>query len=195
MRLADAFATQPFATFLNKARSSNIIITIAHQTLADLKKVNLTFEGQILGNCNNRFTFRTDLPEEAETLAKIIGTRTVVKKTFQSESGISTGRSSNREAEEFFFHPNIIKTLKTGECIFSMKTEGVLRQLRIPYKIKRDIVNQPIPTHRGAACKTPRGETDLDKTKDIYSKFHKKPAMEATTSMRIGNANDPRPNQ
>ncbi|MEK6707136.1 MAG: hypothetical protein AABZ06_15265, partial [Bdellovibrionota bacterium] len=38
-----------------------------------------------------------------------------------------------RETEEFNVHPNTIKSLKVGECIFSMKTEKVLRTLKIPY--------------------------------------------------------------
>src|SRR6202012_5284429 len=36
----DAFATDSFITFLNKGRSSNFMIHIAHQTLSDLRKIS-----------------------------------------------------------------------------------------------------------------------------------------------------------
>ncbi|MBI3534349.1 MAG: hypothetical protein HY072_02520, partial [Deltaproteobacteria bacterium] len=55
---------------------------------------------------------------------------------FRTSSGIQTGESSNRESDEFIIHPNEIKSLKVGECIFSMKTEGILKRLRIPFPPK-----------------------------------------------------------
>jgi conjugal transfer pilus assembly protein TraD len=132
----DAFATENFATFQNKGRSSDFMIHLAHQTLSDLERVSPPFKGQILGNCNVRFIFRQDVPEDAETWAKFLGTKRSIKQTFQKESGVSTGRSSNREAEEFRIHPNHIKELKTGTCVFSMKSDGKLCELKIPFPPK-----------------------------------------------------------
>ena len=62
----DAFATESFAEFQNKGRSSNFMITIAHQTISDLDKVSPVFRGQIMGNANVRFVFRQDDPVDAK---------------------------------------------------------------------------------------------------------------------------------
>ncbi|MEK6705770.1 MAG: TraM recognition domain-containing protein, partial [Bdellovibrionota bacterium] len=78
----DAFATENFATFLNKGRSSDFMIHIAHQTLSDLDRVSPTFKGQVMGNCNVRFIFRQDDPKDAEEWSKYLGTKHVIKKTF-----------------------------------------------------------------------------------------------------------------
>jgi hypothetical protein len=130
----DAFATESFSTFLNKGRSSEFMIHLAHQTLSDLNAVSPEFTGQILGNCNVRFIFRQDDPDDAERWSRFIGTRKVIKQTYRSQGGVNTGDSSNREALEFIIPPDQIKSLRVGECVFSMKTEGKTRALRIPFK-------------------------------------------------------------
>ncbi|NBW82407.1 hypothetical protein EBR21_11700 [bacterium] len=56
----DAFASPAFATFLNKGRSSDFMIHLAHQTLSDLNRVSPDFMGQIMGNMNVRYIFRQD---------------------------------------------------------------------------------------------------------------------------------------
>jgi hypothetical protein len=93
----DAFATDSFITFLNKGRSSNFMIHIAHQTISDLRKVSPEFAGQILGNCNIHLIFRQDDPDDAELWSRFIGTQTVIKRTYQTQDGSTTGMSSNRE--------------------------------------------------------------------------------------------------
>lgn len=149
----DAFATESFSTFLNKGRSSHFMIHIAHQTLSDLEKVSKPFLGQILGNCNVRFTFRIDHPDDSELVSRFIGTRSIVRKTFQTENGFQTGRSSNRESQEFKIHPDKIKELLVGEGILSMKTEGVLKELRIPAPEKFRIQAKHLPVERRSSSR------------------------------------------
>lgn len=138
----DAFATDPFVTFLNKGRSSGFMIHLAHQTLSDLDRVSPTFLGQVMGNINNRFIFRLDLAEDAERISRLFGTKTVVRKTFQAKDGKATGVSSNREAQEFRIHPDSIKGLLVGECVVSIKTDRVLEQIRVP---RLDVDKLPAP--------------------------------------------------
>lgn len=138
----DAFASESFATYLNKGRSSDFMIHLAHQTLSDLKKVSDTFLGQIMGNMNVRFVFRQDLPEDAETWSMFFGTHKIVKKTFQTQDGQNTGMSSNREAQEFRISPDTIKELKTGECIFSVKTTQMCMKLKIPLNTTARLVKK-----------------------------------------------------
>lgn len=129
----DAFATESFSTFLNKGRSSEFMIHLAHQTLSDLNCISPEFTGQILGNCNVRFIFRQDDPDDAERWARFIGTHKVVKSTYRTAGGAKTGEASNRESQEFVVSPDRIKSLRIGECVFSMKTEGYTRVNRIPF--------------------------------------------------------------
>lgn len=144
----DAFATEGFVTFLNKGRSSDLMIHMAHQTLADLQKVSPTFMGQIMGNPNVRFIFRLDFPDDAERFAKLFGTKTVHKRTFQTERGEYTGRGSAREVQEFRMHPDFIKDLRTGQCILGIKTDSVLMRVQIPPLHSRNLPHPTAPTQR-----------------------------------------------
>jgi type IV secretory pathway TraG/TraD family ATPase VirD4 len=131
----DAFASPAFATFLNKGRSSDFMIHLAHQTLSDLNRVSPDFMGQIMGNMNVRFIFRQDSPDDAELWSRFFGTRTVVKQTYRTKDGLGTGESSNRVTQEFRVNPDAIKELKTGECIFSVKSQkGEPERVQIPFK-------------------------------------------------------------
>ena len=129
----DAFATPSFISFLNKGRSSEFMIHMAHQTLSDLKLVHPDFEGQLIGNTNCRFFFRVDLPDDAEKCAAIIGTKRVTKTTSQIKDGATTGMGSIRESQEFIAHPDQIKNLKVGECVVSIKTQSISEFIQIPF--------------------------------------------------------------
>lgn len=135
----DAFASESIATFINKGRSSGFMIHLAHQTLSDLNRVSPDFTGQILGNCNVRFVFRQDHPDDAETWSRVFGTKTVIKSTYQTQLGAETGNASNRQVQEFRVSPDTIKDLKTGRCVFSMKTVGIIRKLKIPAPLQIDL--------------------------------------------------------
>lgn len=131
----DAFATPSFATFLNKGRSSGFMIHIFHQTLSDLMRVDNgvgSFLGQVQGNVNNRFYFRIDDPKDAETIASFFGTRLSKQLTSRVLEGKETGDGSIRETYEFRIHPDTIKELRVGECIFSSKTARRLVKLTLP---------------------------------------------------------------
>ena len=127
----DAFASPSISTFINKGRSSGFMIHLAHQTLSDLDKVSPEFTGQILGNCNVRYVFRQDHPDDAETWSRVFGTRQTVKLTKQVAEGVHTGAGSLRETQEFKVGPDTIKELGVGRCVFSMKNTGVLKCLKI----------------------------------------------------------------
>jgi hypothetical protein len=132
----DAFATEAFATFMNKGRDSRFMIHVAHQTLSDLKAIGPEFADKVLGNCNLRLIFRLDVPDDSELMARTIGTRSVIKATYQTEGGSRTGAASNRETREFLISPDLIKTLPDGSCIFSMKKGNRHRMIRIPFSEK-----------------------------------------------------------
>lgn len=128
----DSFANDSFITFLNKARSSNFAIHVAHQTLSDLRKISPEFQKQVLGNTNVRFVFRQDDPEDAELWSGFFGTKTALKRTTRVSGGVDTGEASVRESREFSIHPDQIKFLGTGVCIFSAKSRRRLSVVSIP---------------------------------------------------------------
>ena len=132
----DAFATESFVTFLNKGRSSNFMIHIAHQTMSDLRRISLEYAGQILGNCNIHFIFRQDHPDDSDFWSRFIGTKKILKRTFQTQDGLQTGASSNREVQEFFISPDELKTLKVGQCILSVKTQHFKRKIKLPLPLR-----------------------------------------------------------
>ena len=128
----DAFATESFIAFLNKGRSSRFMIHIAHQTLSDLRRISADFAGQVLGLCNVHLICRQDDPDDAEFWSRFLGTRAVIKRTFQTQDGQTTGMSSNRETQEFNISPDTIKTLQVGECVVSIKTQKLHRRVKLP---------------------------------------------------------------
>lgn len=144
----DAFAFPGFSTFLNKGRSSDFMIHLAHQTLSDLDQIGPAFRGQIMGNMNVRFIFRQDEPDDAEAWARFFGTRKVIKRTFQTMNGTETGMSSNRVSQEFRISPDAIKELQTGQCIFSMKTGNRFKKMKIPWTSAAAKSNLRFPVQR-----------------------------------------------
>ena len=165
----DAFATEAFGMFLNKGRSSNLMIHMAHQTIGDLERVSNEFAKVVVGNCDIHAIFRMNHPDEADFMARFIGTKTVTKQTTQADAGISTGRSSNRETEEYIVHPNRIKNLKIGECVLSMKMVSFCRVIRVP---KPGSIKSVTPGPKmGAPAPTnpPRARRSLDQGADEYA--------------------------
>jgi hypothetical protein len=128
----DAFATDSFITFLNKARSSRFMIHIIHQTLSDLKKISPEFLGQVLGLCNIHLIGIQHDPDDAELWARFIGTQLGYKKTIQTDGIWETGRGSIREVQEFIVSPGTIKNLGVGRFVASVKTQGLTMLVRLP---------------------------------------------------------------
>jgi type IV secretory pathway TraG/TraD family ATPase VirD4 len=169
----DAFATESFSTFLNKGRSSEFMIHLAHQTLSDLNCVSPEFTGQIMGNCNVRFIFRQDDPDDAERWSRFLGTKNVVKQTYRTKDGASTGESSNRISQEFVIAPNTIKSLKIGHCVFSIKTDGLARTIRIPFHKKPKTTAKPpvseVKTPGNVTLKTEEPlVTEMEKWSEVH---------------------------
>ena len=73
-----------------------------------------------------------------------------MKKTFQTQGGFQTGMSSNREVQEFIFHPDEIKNLQVGECVLAIKNEGVAKRIEIPWGQRPPRASKFMPTERDA---------------------------------------------
>lgn len=114
-------ATEDFIGFLDRARSSKMSVVVAHQEICDLQRINPEFAGRLMGNTSTLYAFLQKRPESAEIISGMAGTRTVWKTTRQTERmwlfNMDTGKGSQREAEEFVIHPNLVKSLRVGKCV------------------------------------------------------------------------------
>ncbi len=113
-----SFAEESFAEVLNKARSSGMMVTIAHQSLSDLRKISDSFMQSIDDNTVNKIYLRQTNPDLCELIAKNMGTYIKEEKTYRMTGGkfgnqIHSGESSNRIINEFQFPPDKIKNLHT----------------------------------------------------------------------------------
>lgn len=114
-------ASEDFIGFLDRARSSRMSVVVAHQEICDLQRISPEFAGRLMGNTSTLYAFLQKRPESAEIISGMAGTRTVWKKTKQTERfgffELESGNGSKREVEEFVIHPNLIKSLRVGKCV------------------------------------------------------------------------------
>lgn len=114
-------AQEDFIGFLDRARSSNMSVVVAHQEICDLMRISPEFAGRLMGNTSTVYAFLQKRPESADILSGMAGTRTVWRTTKQTERllfmDIDSGMGSKRQVEEFNIHPNTIKSLQVGKCI------------------------------------------------------------------------------
>ncbi len=111
-----------FVTMLNKSRSANVGVVLAHQALGDIEQLGADVANTVITNTNIKIIMRGNEPSSAEFFAKMIGTKKAEKSTERREktwlSKNKTGQESVREVEEFEIHPNVIKReLGIGEGI------------------------------------------------------------------------------
>lgn len=114
-------ATEDFIGLIDRARSSKMSLVLAHQEIRDLFRVSLEFGARLMGNASTLYAFLQKGPDSAELISKIAGTRSVRLQTEQYERvffiPVPTGKVSVREAESYIIHPNVIKSLRVGECV------------------------------------------------------------------------------
>ena len=132
----NVYASTALLDLLNKSRSANVTCFCACQSLSDLDfAVNETFKWQVIENCNNYIVQRQNSSTNAENWANILGTRQTLDMTFQLEqkgrNTNETGYSSARRVREYLYHPDTIKSLKTGEAIYMSKDTNVHTKLNI----------------------------------------------------------------
>ena len=117
-----SFATKDFADFLKMARSSRIGIHLFCQGLSDLSRLTSDFKNQIIGNTINKILFRQDVGNDAEEWAKVAGTFSSRKKTYQitgtEMDEEMTGLGSLRDAKEMKIEFDVFKKLSQGQADF-----------------------------------------------------------------------------
>ena len=122
----NVYACYNFLDLINKCRSANITCILATQSLSDLDTaVDESFKEQIIENCNNYIVMRQNSAKNAENWSNVLGTKETMQVTYQlQQSGYdtsTTGFGSAKRVREFFYHPDDIKVLKTGNAIYMSK--------------------------------------------------------------------------
>jgi len=131
------FAGEQVLNVINMGRSAGLHAVLATQSVADIgRAVPMTpdhFIRQVFASCNNYLIQRLNAPEDAVTVAELIGTKASFSHTAQIGEAGSTGWGSVRRTRSFQVHPDQIKQLKRGEAVFVNKTKGTLNQLQVRY--------------------------------------------------------------
>jgi len=125
----NSYASPVLIDLINKSRSANITCILATQSLSDLDyAAGDAFKEQIIENCNNYIVMRQNSAVNAEKWANILGTRATMEVTYQlQQTGLNTsetGFGSAKRVREFLYHPDDIKTLKTGVAIILSRDSG-----------------------------------------------------------------------
>jgi GTPase SAR1 family protein len=122
------FAGEQVLNLVNMGRSKGVHAVLGTQGLADLKKVDKNFAGQVLNCANTIICHRLNDQESAEDVASWVGTKDTFNLTAQIDArgaGSSTGLGSVRRVKEFIVHPDDIKqNLPVGEAFFISKVGG-----------------------------------------------------------------------
>lgn len=126
-----SIVTPRFIELQNKCRAAGINITYATQCPSDINTVSVELRDQIFENTENLFLFKQFVPAHTEYLSRMTGTIKEEKVTHSTQDGSRTGMGSSREVERLFLHPNVLRNLRVGQCIFINKKHRELDVLNI----------------------------------------------------------------
>ncbi len=114
-----AIAPEGVARLFGRARAAGFSLLLATQELADLRAARAELLEQVLGNVESVIAHRQSVPDSAELIARIAGTRTSWRSTDQFAGPLPTGRSNRTPVREFAIHPEVIRALPTGCAVVS----------------------------------------------------------------------------
>ncbi len=128
-----AFGTRGFINALARGRSSGFWITIAHQSLGDLKAVDEAYLQQVFENTNTKVFLKVNDPANAQMFSDSVGTTKTVETTSQvllEGADPKNIMGSKRVVYEYLIHPTELKNLSTGQAVF--KSGGGFGRLCLP---------------------------------------------------------------
>lgn len=134
-----SFAAKAVQRLFSRGRGAGFSQLLGAQELADMAAV-ITEAGarngirdQVLGNVDVLISHRQGVPESAELIAQIAGTRGAWITTHQTGDGIGgirTGLGSRVRGREYVIHPDDIKRLRIGEAgviVPRLRVETIVR--------------------------------------------------------------------
>ncbi|GAB6483162.1 TraM recognition domain-containing protein [Bacillus cereus] len=141
-----AYVNKNVVDTVNKARGAGLEAVIGTQGLCDIDAVSPALRKQIVNNCNIHVAMRVNEGDEAEALAKTIGTYEDIELTIQTKERSESEMGTSRQVERFKAHPNSIKELAQGEAFIARRTKrGEVKKVYIKYPF----VNPEKPKKKG----------------------------------------------
>lgn len=146
LRRPAAIAIDEFAAFgadhvlglFQRARSAGLSLLLSTQELADLRRVDPGFQDQVLGNVEAVIAHRQNVPDSAELVAGIAGTREVWEHTFQTTDPFGEALrkgdprlGSKRRGHQYVVAPDTIKQLRTGEAVVIQKEPHMAKRIAV----------------------------------------------------------------
>ena len=127
-----AIVAEGVARLFGRARAAGFSLLLATQELADLRAGGAELLEQVLGNVETVIAHRQSVPDSAELIARIAGTRPSWSSTEQFAAPAPDGaRRRARRSREFAIHPDVIRTLARGTAAVSVAGAGACAVARI----------------------------------------------------------------
>jgi energy-coupling factor transporter ATP-binding protein EcfA2 len=119
------------ARLFGRARAAGFSLLLGTQELADLRGAGAELLEQVLGNVETVVAHRQSVPDSAELVARIAGTRVIWTKTEQLSHSLATGRATRARGREYVIHPDAIKALAPGNAAVAIASSGSCAIARI----------------------------------------------------------------
>jgi conjugal transfer pilus assembly protein TraD len=126
-----AIAADGVARLFGRARAAGFSLLLATQEVADLRAAAPELLDQVLGNVETVIAHRQSVPDSAELIARVAGTRQAWNSTEQLRRSVPTGHASRTRSREFAIHPDVIRTLDCGSAAVSVGSTGRCAVARI----------------------------------------------------------------
>lgn len=132
-----AYISEDIESQFAMARSSGMRVITSTQDISDYKKSKLgdILMHKIVGNTNFKIIMKQNEAENAEYLAKTIGTCTKIDKTMSSDHQGRFKGFGMKNVEEFIVNPNELKASGVGEAVIIKKIpkQEIIKDVEISY--------------------------------------------------------------
>ncbi len=121
-----ALGSDNLMALLARGREAGVSVLLATQELADLDRSARGLRDQVLGNTAVKIAHRQDVPQSAETVARLAGTVRDWERSYAIRPGRWGGadlrHGTLRQVDRFVVEPDRVRTLQTGEAVVIVKT-------------------------------------------------------------------------
>lgn len=195
-----AIGSDNIVGLINKARASNMFVTIATQTLGDLVVKNPALRMQIMGIISSFIIHRANTEEDAIVYAGLTGMTKVAKVRHSVEqnqnifggigTGIGTGNASVEEVEQWKVMPSEIQALSVGEMFYInththriKNVKCIIEDIADPSKGGTGISIQPRPLSEISPNGTEKLSLDKEETLSLADFAENIPANQPVKSI------------
>lgn len=129
------FSASNVLNLINMGRTFGVCGTLATQSLADFDagapELLGAFGHQVLASVNTVICHQVNDPDDAETLARFLGTSPELELTAQMQGGVFTGQASARAVREFLIYPDQLKNIQKGRAYVINRNNGTSSLLAV----------------------------------------------------------------